>query len=93
MRASSKRMDNLDDFEYRVVSEEHPVEEERSMRAERALPVTYTTLKDAIAGIPALIEDNVVAFVIQEDYNGARRRITDYMSCYRALSTGRSTKN
>lgn len=93
MRAFLKVADTLGAFANKVVSENHPVEEDRQKRAEKAVHVSRETLRDAIVDIPGVFEDTVTALVTSEVYNGASGRKADYSLRYKASSTERSTKS
>lgn len=72
MRASYKGEDTLGASADHLVSEEHPAEDERPIRVERVVPIAQAALRDAISGIPWLIEDAETALVTAEGHNGVK---------------------
>lgn len=73
MQASSEQEDTLSALAGQVLFEEQPAEEQHQMRAEKKLIVRQAPLKDAIAGIPGLIVDTVIALVTPQGQNGVKR--------------------
>lgn len=72
-RAFCERGDTLGTLTDHVVSMKHPAEEERTIRAERAVIISLEPLRDAIAVNPGLIRDDMIVWVTAEGPKGAKR--------------------
>lgn len=73
MQVNSTRADTLDALADHVISEEHATEEERPMRAERAVSASQVTVRNSIAGITGLIEDLVNILLTIGGHIGVKR--------------------
>lgn len=49
-----------------ILSNKYPAEEEKQMRAEMTVAVCHATLRDGIAGISGLIEDDLTVWSLQK---------------------------
>lgn len=68
IRALSEREDTVGALADHLVYEELPAKEERPIRAERAVLVSQSPLKDVIAGILELTEYAVTALITLESH-------------------------
>lgn len=73
MQAISARDDTLSALASHVAPQGHPSEKARPMHAERHMIVSQAALRDAITGIPALINDAVSTLASSESHNVVER--------------------
>lgn len=92
-RAFSDGEDALGTHPDYILSEEHPAEEDRAMRAERVVTVSQAASSVAIAGIRGLVEAGVTALVTTNDNSrviGKNKRLPTMLQ---VLVTRHSTRN